>query len=88
MIKYISCHDFHFDPSWSDISRQCGEAVARAAEEHGADFIVTSDLFNRPLYASDKGGLNVLRGIVRSWGRRATTPRGATGRWRTWDSCY
>lgn len=69
MIKYISCHDFHFDPSWSDISRQCGEAVARAAEEHGADFIITSDLFNRPLYASDKGGLNVLREIVRSWTR-------------------
>jgi hypothetical protein len=68
MLKYIEAPDFHFAPEWADVSRACGEAVAKAAEDNGVDFIVLpGDLHNRAMFASDKGGTNTLRDIVKSW---------------------
>lgn len=68
MLKYLEVPDFHFSPEWADVSRACGEAVAKAAEAHGVDFIVLpGDLHNRAMFASDKGGTNALRDIVKSW---------------------
>ena len=67
MIKYIESHDFHYDPKWRDISLSCAESVKKAARESKADFIATSDFFNRPLIATEQGGINDVRTIIKAW---------------------
>lgn len=67
-MKYLEVPDFHFDPRWSEVSESCAESVAQAAKHHGVDFIaVPGDFFNHPIYASDKGGMNVARRILSKW---------------------
>jgi hypothetical protein len=67
-MKYICAPDFHFDPKWHDISFQCAESVALAAVDNDVGFItIPGDFFNRPLIATDRGGINDARKIMRSW---------------------
>jgi hypothetical protein len=66
MLKFLETPDIHYDPLWADITETVMKAIADAAEEYGVDFIaLPGDLYNRPLYASDKGGLNRLRAMVK-----------------------
>jgi DNA repair exonuclease SbcCD nuclease subunit/predicted Zn-ribbon and HTH transcriptional regulator len=67
-MKYLSCPDFHFSMARLETSRALADKIAKAAREHAVDFIaLPGDLFNSPIYASDAGGINDLRAIIRSW---------------------
>ncbi len=69
-MRYIEVPDAHYDPKWRDISLSCAESVSRTAQENDADFIVLpGDFFNRPLIATDRGGINDARAIIKSWTR-------------------
>jgi len=52
---------------WEQVSRTCGKAVADAALKHEVDLIVTSDWFDKPILATDKGGLRTAKEIMQSW---------------------
>jgi hypothetical protein len=67
MIKILSVQDFHFAVEWLDTSKMVGKAVAEAAKKHGVDLIATSDWFDRPILATDKGGLREAQAIMESW---------------------
>lgn len=67
MIKTLSVPDFHFDTRWIEVSKKCGEAVRLAAIKNDIDIIlIPGDWFNRPIMASDKGGLNEAKAIIKS----------------------
>lgn len=67
-MKYLSCPDFHFSMAHLETSLHNADAIAQAAYQHKVDFIaLPGDLFATPIYASDAGGINELRAIVRSW---------------------
>lgn len=66
-MKYLSVPDFHFSPSWADTSKEVGAAILRAAKDNDVDFIAfVGDLFDAPLTNTDKGGINILRGIIKN----------------------
>lgn len=66
MVKTLEIPDIHFDPRWADVTADVIKHVCDAAVEHGVDFIsMPGDLFDHPLYATEKGGLNVLRQFVK-----------------------
>lgn len=66
MLRYLEVPDVHFDPKWADITEQCINKVIETAREHAVDFIaLPGDLFNRPLYATERDGFNRLRELVR-----------------------
>ena len=66
MIKTIEIPDIHFDPRWADITEDVVERVCQTAIDIRADIIVVpGDLFDHPLYATEKGGLNTIRKIVK-----------------------
>jgi hypothetical protein len=68
MLKSLSVPDFHFDVGYAELSKQLGRAVAAAAIENDVDFIkVPGDWFNRPIIASDKGGLKAAKEIMQEW---------------------
>lgn len=68
MIKFLEVPDFHFSPKWADVSKQAGDAVLRAACERAVDFIaIPGDLYDAPIMATDKGGINALRAIIKNW---------------------
>ena len=65
MLKYISAPDFHFSPDWIDTSIMCGNAIIAKAEAEEVDLIILGgDFWDRPVYATDKGGLTEARTIV------------------------
>jgi hypothetical protein len=65
MIKYLECPDLHYHPgNLTDI----GARIAEAARKNEVDFIaLPGDLYDAPIMATDKGGINELRKIVREW---------------------
>lgn len=67
-MSYLEIPDFHFDKKWLDVSLSCAESVANAAIVTKADFIaVIGDFWNRPVLASDSGGINTARAIIKKW---------------------
>jgi len=67
-MKYLEVPDFHYSPEWSEISEQCAEAVRLAAIENNVDFIaVPGDLFDKPLYASNRSKYNIISRIIKGW---------------------
>lgn len=67
-MKLLSVPDFHFDRQSLDVCKRNAEAVRQAAIDHRVDFIaIPGDLYHRPLYATDAGGINDLIRIVESW---------------------
>jgi predicted nucleic acid-binding Zn-ribbon protein len=68
MIKYLNVPDFHFALKHSDESIKCGKAVSESARKNEVDFIVVpGDWFDSPIMATDKGGLNIARSIMKLW---------------------
>jgi predicted MPP superfamily phosphohydrolase len=68
MIKYLECPDLHYDPKWYETFEMVSNAIIKAAKENKVDFIaLPGDLFNRPLVATDKGGYNTIRKIIKTW---------------------
>jgi len=66
MIKYLSVPDFHFHPDWLDVSLMCAKKIEDTARERNVDFILfPGDFFDKAIYATDKGGINEARGIIR-----------------------
>jgi DNA repair exonuclease SbcCD nuclease subunit len=66
MIKFIEAPDLHFSPENADILEGVITRIIETAREEHVDFIaLPGDLYDRPLYASDKGGVNILRNLVR-----------------------
>lgn len=67
MIKYIEVPDFHFSNGWKDVSQQCAESIRKAAIDNQVDFIAfPGDFWDRPVLASDQGGINAARDIIKS----------------------
>lgn len=74
MLKYLEVPDLHFDPQWADITEQVARRIAEAAQEHKVDFIaMPGDLTNRALMASEQGGINRLRKIIKIITKAAPT---------------
>ena len=68
MIKYLEVPDFHYNPADRETAKIKAEAVYKAATENRVDFIaLPGDLFDRPIVATDKGGYNNIRQIVKKW---------------------
>ena len=66
MFKYLEVPDFHFYPDWMDVSLQCAATIEREAIARKVDAILLpGDFFDRPIWATDKGGINEARGIIR-----------------------
>lgn len=66
MLKYLEAPDLHFDPQWADVTEQVARRIAEAANEYGVDFIAApGDITNRALMASEQGGINRLRKIIK-----------------------
>lgn len=66
-MKFIEAHDFHASPEWLEHSEAVGRKVRQAATQHKAAFIATSDFWDKPVYATHKGGFNRIKAIVDSW---------------------
>lgn len=67
-MKYLEVPDFHFSKAWADTARDCAASVQRAAIENEVDFIaVPGDFFDAPIFASDKGGMDIAQKIMKSW---------------------
>lgn len=65
MLKFLECPDLHFNPAWLDTSREIFRAILAAAARD-VDFVaMPGDLFDAPILASDKGGINELIAFVR-----------------------
>ncbi len=70
MIRFLEVPDFHFDMIWALTSAECAAAVTQAAADNNVDFItVPGDLFNRHIYNTDDGGINILRQIIKNWSK-------------------
>lgn len=68
MAKYLSVPDFHFDMEHLETSKQCGKRIAEIIKEEKIDFIlIPGDWFNRPIIASEKGGIIEAKKIMKSW---------------------
>lgn len=68
MIKYLEVADFHFSKRWAETSISAAQKVAEAAKKQNVDFIaIVGDFFDSPIYASDKGGMQIAKRIVKSW---------------------
>ena len=68
MIKYLEVADFHFSKRWAETSISAAQKVREAAKEQSIDFIaIVGDFFDSPIYASDKGGMQIAKKIVKSW---------------------
>jgi hypothetical protein len=68
MIKYLEVPDFHFSKAWADTARDCAASVQQAAIENKVDFIaVPGDFFDAPIFASDKGGMDIAQKIMKMW---------------------
>ena len=66
MFKYLEVPDFHFHPDWLEVSLQCAATIEReAAARHVDAILFPGDFFDRAIYATDKGGINEARGIIR-----------------------
>lgn len=67
-MRIIEVPDFHYSPKWSDESLAAAKAVAKTAKDTGAALIaVPGDLYDAPIMVTDKGGINILRQIIRMW---------------------
>jgi len=66
-MKFIEAHDFHASPDWLELSEQLGRAVRDAAIKNKVAFIATSDFWDKPVYATNKGGFPRIKSIVDSW---------------------
>lgn len=65
-MKYLEFSDFHFEPG--PLHDTLAEAIQKAAIDNEVDFIAhAGDLFNRPIMTSEKGGINQIRRIIKSW---------------------
>ena len=65
MIKYIEAPDLHYDHRWADILAQVINSIKKTAIKNSVNFIaVPGDLYNSPLIASEKSGLNQLRRLI------------------------
>lgn len=65
MIKYLSCPDIHFSPDWIETSRVIMRAIIKNAREQAVDFVLfPGDLFDKAIYATDKGGINELTDFI------------------------
>lgn len=68
MLNFLEVPDFHFSPKWADVSIKCGHKVAEEARRQEVDFIsVPADFFDAPIYANNKGGMDIAKGIVKEW---------------------
>ncbi len=68
MLKFLEIPDFHFNPKWSDVSIKCGRKVAEEAKRQEVDFIsIPADFFDAPIYANNKGGMDIAKKIVKEW---------------------
>lgn len=66
MIKFAEIPDLHFDPVWSEITEQIINNTITECTKNEIDFIVLpGDITNRTLYASEKGGINQLRKLIK-----------------------
>jgi len=66
LLKFIEAPDLHADPRWPEIVEQQFDAIIKAARENEVDFVAfPGDLSNKPLVATDKGGVNLLRRKMR-----------------------
>ncbi len=66
MVKIIEIPDIHFDPRWADITEKIVKHICETATNNRADIIVVpGDLFDHPLYATERGGLNTIRKLVK-----------------------
>jgi len=66
-VKFLEAHDFHASPDWLELSEKLGKAVRDAAVRHKVAFIATSDFWDKPVYATNKGGFPRIKAIVDSW---------------------
>ena len=67
-MKYLEIPDFHFSKQWADTALLCAKAVKDAAIKNNVDFIaVPGDFFDAPIFASDKGGMQIAQKIMKSW---------------------
>ena len=67
-MKYLEVPDFHYAKAWADISISCGNAVAKTATDNKVDFIaLPADFFDSPIFANDKGGMEIAQGIMERW---------------------
>ena len=68
MIKFLECPDLHYSPKYGETIEKLGDKIAEAATENEIDFIaLPGDLYDAPIMATDKGGINQLRNIVQKW---------------------
>jgi len=66
-MKYIEVPDLHFAPEWADVTECVIDSVNKVADREGVDFVAfPGDLTNRGILASERGGLNRLREIIKS----------------------
>lgn len=65
-MKYLSCPDLHYSPVWRETSAMIFRAITSAAREHAVDFVaLPGDLYDVPILACDKGGINEVRESMR-----------------------
>lgn len=63
-MKFFECPDFHFQNN--EISDNLFKVILDAAKEHEPDFVSwPGDLYDSPIMASDKGGINKLRAFFK-----------------------
>ena len=66
MFNYLAVPDFHFHPDWMDVSLQCAATIeCEAIARHVDAILFPGDFFDRAIYATDKGGINEARAIIR-----------------------
>jgi len=67
-MKYLECPDLHFAPEYAETFNMVSEAICSAAIKNEVAFIaLPGDLFERPIYATERGGINELRRHVKKW---------------------
>lgn len=67
-MKIIEVPDFHFSPKWNTESAKIAKVVAKAATDNKASLIaLPGDLYDAPIMVTDKGGINQLRRIIKTW---------------------
>jgi exonuclease SbcC len=69
-MKFAEIPDFHLDPKWIDISIGISKIIEKVIIDNDIGFMVLpGDFFNRPLIATDKGGINTARSIIKLWSK-------------------